>query len=110
MSAVPILTECNLLVEFHNLKGFFIFKKISKKTEVTCKGTQQKDLDHGTWPIFVWKIKGNLMPENSQDYAQKPKRNCTFMNSASGNYFLDLDISLTVSTAWDSTEALSHKY
>jgi hypothetical protein len=29
---------------------------------------------------------GNLKPENSQDYAQKPQRNCTFMNSASGWY------------------------
>ncbi len=28
-------------------------------------------------------VYGNLMSENSQDYAQKPKRNCTFMNSAS---------------------------
>jgi hypothetical protein len=27
---------------------------------------------------------GNLKSENSQDYAQKPQRNCTFMNSASG--------------------------
>ncbi len=26
----------------------------------------------------------NLMSENSQDYAQKPQRNCTFMNSPSG--------------------------
>jgi hypothetical protein len=26
----------------------------------------------------------NLKSENSQDYAQKPQRNCTFMNSASG--------------------------
>jgi hypothetical protein len=26
----------------------------------------------------------NLTSENSQDYAQKPQRNCTFMNSASG--------------------------
>jgi hypothetical protein len=29
-------------------------------------------------------IYGNLKSENSQDYAQKPQRNCTFMNSASG--------------------------
>jgi hypothetical protein len=30
----------------------------------------------------------NLKSENSQDYAQKPQRNCTFMNSASGkNWF-----------------------
>jgi hypothetical protein len=26
----------------------------------------------------------NLKSENSPDYAQKPQRNCTFMNSASG--------------------------
>jgi hypothetical protein len=26
----------------------------------------------------------NLKPDNSQDYAKKPHRNCTFMNSASG--------------------------
>ncbi len=26
----------------------------------------------------------NLKSENFQDYAQKPQRNCTFMNSASG--------------------------
>ncbi len=26
----------------------------------------------------------NLKSENSQDYAQKPQQNCTFMNSASG--------------------------
>jgi hypothetical protein len=28
----------------------------------------------------------NLTSENSQDYAQKPQRNCTFMNSASGKH------------------------
>jgi hypothetical protein len=26
----------------------------------------------------------DLMSENSQDYAQKPQRNCTFMNMATG--------------------------
>jgi hypothetical protein len=29
-------------------------------------------------------VYGNLKPEDSQDNAQKPQRNCTFMNSASG--------------------------
>jgi hypothetical protein len=29
----------------------------------------------------------NLKSENSQDYAQKPHRNCPFMNSASGPHF-----------------------
>ncbi len=28
-------------------------------------------------------VNGNLKSENSQDYAQKPQRNCTLMNSAS---------------------------
>jgi hypothetical protein len=32
----------------------------------------------------VCNVYGNLKSENSQDYAQKPQRNCTFMNSASG--------------------------
>ncbi len=29
-------------------------------------------------------VYGNLKSENSQDYAQKPQRNCTLWNSASG--------------------------
>jgi hypothetical protein len=29
-------------------------------------------------------VYGNLKSESSQDYAQKPQRNCTFMNSAIG--------------------------
>jgi hypothetical protein len=32
-------------------------------------------------------VYGDLKSENSQDYAQKPQRNCTFMNSASGYIF-----------------------
>jgi hypothetical protein len=32
-------------------------------------------------------VYGNLKSENSEDYAQKPERNCTFMNSASGLVF-----------------------
>jgi hypothetical protein len=28
----------------------------------------------------------NLKSENSQEYAQKPQRNCTFINSASGRF------------------------
>jgi hypothetical protein len=34
-------------------------------------------------------VNGNHKSDNSQDYAQKPQRNCTFMNLASGlNVFL----------------------
>jgi hypothetical protein len=29
----------------------------------------------------------NLKSENSHDYVQKPQRNSTFMNSASGQYY-----------------------
>ncbi len=32
---------------------------------------------------YVNIVYGNLKSDNSQDYAQKPQRNCTFMNSAS---------------------------
>jgi hypothetical protein len=39
----------------------------------------------------------NLKSENSQDYAQKPQRNCTFMNSASG---LHINMHLT----WQNVE------
>ncbi len=34
----------------------------------------------GQNPLVVYSY---LKSENSQDYAQKPQRNCTFMNSAS---------------------------
>jgi hypothetical protein len=33
---------------------------------------------------------GNLRVENSQDYAQKPQRNLTFKNSASGQLAVDI--------------------
>jgi hypothetical protein len=29
-------------------------------------------------------VNGNLKPENSEDYAQKPQRNCMFINASSG--------------------------
>jgi hypothetical protein len=34
-------------------------------------------------------VNGNFKSENSQDYAQKPEPNYTFMNSASGRFFSD---------------------
>ncbi len=34
-------------------------------------------------------ICGNVKSDNSQDYAQKPQQNCTFMNSTSGEVTLD---------------------
>jgi hypothetical protein len=38
----------------------------------------------------LYNVYGNLKSENSPDYVQKPQRNCTFMNSASGLPFLKL--------------------
>jgi hypothetical protein len=39
--------------------------------------------NHTPLPYGLRNLYRNLMPENSQDYAQKPQRNFTFMNSAS---------------------------
>ncbi len=33
-------------------------------------------------------VYGNLRSDNSQDYAQKPQQNCTFMNSAAAHALL----------------------
>ncbi len=35
------------------------------------------------FPVILRNPYRNIKPENSLDYAQKPQRNCTFMNSAS---------------------------
>ncbi len=35
---------------------------------------------------------GNLKSDNSQDYAQKPQRNCSFINSTSGQIFVKDDV------------------
>jgi hypothetical protein len=42
-----------------------------------------------TMTPFLWVKKSirNLKSENSQEYGQKPRRSCTFMNSASGFLF-----------------------
>ncbi len=43
------------------------------------------DQNWGEIGLYVNIVYGNLKSENSQDYAQKPQQNCTFMNSASGD-------------------------
>ncbi len=48
-------------------------------------------------------VYGNLQSEDSQNYAQKPQRNCTFMNSASGEsdpYPYSDTAPLGISTLW----------
>ncbi len=46
--------------------------------------TSTKDLPAPPTGSNVNIVYGNLKSEKSQDYAQKPQRNSTFMNSASG--------------------------
>jgi hypothetical protein len=50
----------------------------------TVKETRGKP-DRKPYPLFygLRNPYSNLKSENSQDYAQKPQQNCTFMNSAS---------------------------
>jgi hypothetical protein len=49
------------------------------------KGGKPDSKPH-TLPYGVRNPYRNLKSENSQDYAQKPQRNCKFMNSASGGW------------------------
>jgi hypothetical protein len=49
------------------------------KVTVHCKGERRKTIP----PSLLRNPYRILKSENSQDYAQKPQRNCTFMDSAS---------------------------
>ena len=55
---------------------------------VHCKGERRK-AERKAYPLpyGLWNPYRNLKSENSQDYAQKPQRNCTFMTSASGLWY-----------------------
>ncbi len=63
---------------------------------VHCKGERGKP-DRKPYPLSycVRNPCRNLKSENSQDYAQRPQRNCTFMNSASGLVSFSFLYSLT---------------
>jgi hypothetical protein len=71
--------------------GLKKYKSQGKAVEVTVNSKEE------TLKTFAWIyskssasvcnvhiVYGNRKSENSQDYAQKPQRNCTFMNSALG--------------------------
>jgi hypothetical protein len=56
-----------------------------RKVTVALKDKGGKP-DRKPYPLLPYVLRNpyrNLQAENSQDYAQKPQRNCTFMNSAS---------------------------
>ncbi len=63
----------------------FYFFKLTQPLIVSVKEKRKKP-DRIPYPL-PYSLRNpyrNLKTETSQDYAQKPKRNCTFMNSASG--------------------------
>ncbi len=63
---------------------------VSSSVTVHCKGERRKT-DRKPYPLPYGSRNPyrNLKSENSQDYAQKLQRNCTFMNSASGESWKD---------------------
>jgi hypothetical protein len=48
---------------------------------------------------------GNHKSENSDNYAQKPQRNCTFLNSASGHVTVERKNYLAATTFWEGKMA-----
>ncbi len=75
--------------EFLDVIGTKVLRVSSLLSTVTCL-----QFTNGFYPPprkSGWKlvcivniVYGNLKYENSQDHVEKPQRNCTFMNSASG--------------------------
>ncbi len=54
-----------------------------------CKGERRKTWQKPPLPSLCFRNPyKNLTSENSQDYAQQPQRNCTFMNWASGYVYV----------------------
>ncbi len=58
----------------------FCYSQSALLTDLPPHPLEQKWFETGCNVNIVY---GNLKSENSQNYAQKPRRNCTFMNSAS---------------------------
>jgi hypothetical protein len=73
---VSPLHLCLEICSSSNLRKLFQFPQF---VTVHCKWESRKT----PLPYDKRNPYRNLKPENSQDYAQKPQRNCTFMNSAS---------------------------
>ncbi len=64
-----------------SLKSFASFYSQSPLVTNFTPPTSQSGLK----PVNI--VYGNLKSENSQEYAQNPQRNCTFMNSASARIY-----------------------
>jgi hypothetical protein len=75
VTATALLLETSFSSNSHNLLQFLLYT------------TREKGGKPCPMPPSLWGLRNpykNLNSENSQDYDQKPQRNCTFMNSASG--------------------------
>jgi hypothetical protein len=76
-SALQLCLENSISSDSHNLLQFLLY---------TVKEKEGKP-DRKPYPLSLWfkkSIQKAQERKNSQDYAQKPQRICTFMNSASG--------------------------
>ncbi len=81
---VPLQLSCEFL--FLHIKSLYSFySSITVHWKETGGEPDRKPypLLYGLTNPYIY-----LKSENSQDYAQKPQQNCTFMNSASDNAFL----------------------
>jgi hypothetical protein len=70
---------------FFKLTQLLTVSRVQLFVLYTVKGKGGKP-DGKPFPYGLGNPCRNLKSENTQDYAQKPQRNCTFMNSASGGY------------------------
>jgi hypothetical protein len=84
------------LLAFHSTHGtsyvflqthatFYIFVQFSYCTYTVKEKGKKPDRKPCLLPHALRNPYRNLKPENYQDYAQKPKQNCTFMNLASAH-------------------------
>jgi hypothetical protein len=73
----------------YSFAGDFLFFKLTQPLTVSVK-EKGGIPDRKPYPLSygLRNPYRNLKTENSQDYAQKPLRGCTFMNSASGRLSL----------------------
>jgi hypothetical protein len=55
-------------------------------------------------------VYGNLKSDNSQDYAQKPQQNCSFMNSVSVQACLRQQCMMIHTSSWENTSQYNDMY
>ncbi len=73
-----------LAIQSHlcSLHWDFYFFKLTQPLTVSTGRKEENLIGKHTLSLWIRNPYRNLKPENSQYYAKKPSRNCTFMNSA----------------------------